>query len=142
MKAKNHIGKIVGKLVVIDRAYPNERRGRRTDARWLCRCECGNDKVLLEKQIVEENIKSCGCGQYKLNPAKRDELLKLYLAQGYEAAKPLAESYGIQARYLARLARRNGYHNNYVRKDRVKVKKSSPQDPRWNWAIERGSVIV
>lgn len=28
---------------------------------WLCKCDCGNEKVILEYNITSGNIKSCGC---------------------------------------------------------------------------------
>lgn len=38
---------------------------------WLCRCECGKEKVLPRQYITNEQVKSCGCGRRK--PAKKPE---------------------------------------------------------------------
>lgn len=28
---------------------------------WLCRCDCGNEKVILQQSLPSGNTKSCGC---------------------------------------------------------------------------------
>ena len=28
---------------------------------WECRCDCGNVMVLLTRQLIKGNVKSCGC---------------------------------------------------------------------------------
>ena len=30
---------------------------------WLCRCSCGNEKVLPRQYITQETVKSCGCAR-------------------------------------------------------------------------------
>lgn len=32
---------------------------------WLCRCDCGNEKVISAKHLMSGNIKSCGCMHFK-----------------------------------------------------------------------------
>jgi hypothetical protein len=76
----------------------------------------------------------------KLTQAQRRQLLTCYLEHGFHATRPLAESFGVRARYLAQLARNNGHVNNYRRGDRAVVRTGN--DPRWQWAIERGPVLV
>lgn len=46
-----------GRLVVIERAA-NGRDGR---ARWLCRCDCGAEKVVSRHALQDGRTKSCGC---------------------------------------------------------------------------------
>lgn len=38
-------------------------------SRWLCRCDCGNEKVILGSSLVTGHTKSCGClsKRYKVN---------------------------------------------------------------------------
>lgn len=50
-------GQTFGKLIVIERAE-NDRRG---NAQWLCRCECGNTKIVLGYQLTSGKTRSCGC---------------------------------------------------------------------------------
>lgn len=52
-------GRTFGKLTVVERA---ENRGRRTC--WLCRCECGTEKVVAAHDLKSGNSRSCGCGKY------------------------------------------------------------------------------
>lgn len=50
------IGKRFGKLVVVSRAKsPNKQ------AAWLCRCECGNETVVLGWNLRSGHTVSCGC---------------------------------------------------------------------------------
>lgn len=49
-------GQRFGKLTVQHRA---ENRGTRT--RWLCRCECGEEKIFQRGDLVAGKIVSCGC---------------------------------------------------------------------------------
>lgn len=50
-------GKRFGRLVVIERAE-NDKQGQ---ARWLCRCDCGNTKVVCRRELLNGDTKSCGC---------------------------------------------------------------------------------
>lgn len=139
MRAKDHTGKTFGFLTVI-KQVESVHRGKRRDARWLCRCVCGNEKEITAKHLVQFMIQSCGCGQHKLTPEKRAHLLKIYIEKGFYAAKPVAESYGISPRYLAKMARKNGYFNNFQSKYPTAIPRQKWTDPRWQWARERGAV--
>lgn len=60
--ANDLVGKRFGRLVVI------ERRGssNRGDSLWLCECDCGNQKVILNGALVSGATKSCGCYQKEM----------------------------------------------------------------------------
>lgn len=62
---KNLIGQRFGRLVVIERAE-NGKDGR---VRWLCKCDCGNNKIVIGKLLLHGDTKSCGC----LNKEKASE---------------------------------------------------------------------
>jgi hypothetical protein len=34
--------------------------------RWMCRCACGQRRLVLEKNLLSGNSKSCGCLRMKL----------------------------------------------------------------------------
>ncbi len=51
-------GQSFGKLAVICRAFPPTSN---TGAFWLCRCECGNEKVVTGGDLRANNVRSCGC---------------------------------------------------------------------------------
>lgn len=48
-------------------------------ARWLCVCECGNQKIARAKDLRSGNTKSCGClarrgADWRAEPARRNNL--------------------------------------------------------------------
>jgi len=50
-------GKRFGRFVVVRRA-PNNKDGR---TMWLCRCDCGNERIVLGKCLRNGHTQSCGC---------------------------------------------------------------------------------
>lgn len=57
MPAKDLTGREFGRLTVIERQGSNEKR----HALWLCKCQCGNSKVISSQDLLEGNTNSCGC---------------------------------------------------------------------------------
>ena len=49
-------GSTFGRLKVIERA---ENKGRAV--RWLCKCVCGQEKIIMSGHLKSGKIKSCGC---------------------------------------------------------------------------------
>lgn len=68
MALKNEIGNRYGALTVIARG-PNTDQGR---AQWVCECECGNQTIVLGKNLRSGNTKSCGCLKSKQPAARKD----------------------------------------------------------------------
>lgn len=56
-------GKRFGRLVVLERAE-NTSGGQ---ARWLCRCDCGNTTTVMGKLLRNGHTKSCGCLNKEIN---------------------------------------------------------------------------
>ena len=54
---KDISGQQFGRLTVI------ERRGstKHSDATWRCRCECGNEAVVIGRCLISGRTRSCGC---------------------------------------------------------------------------------
>jgi len=50
------VGKKFGKLLVIEYVYTKNKR-----AHWLCKCNCGNEKIILGASLTIGRTKSCGC---------------------------------------------------------------------------------
>ena len=66
---KDLSGKKFGKLTVVSLAG----RGKRGHAKWLCKCECGNEKTVLGYHLTSGNIKSCGCLVRSENRQRREK---------------------------------------------------------------------
>ena len=54
------IGKKFGKLIVVKREYPN--RGKQSI--YLCKCDCGTEKIIRGNNLKSGGTKSCGCLAY------------------------------------------------------------------------------
>lgn len=57
----DELGKRYDKLVVVARSL-SPRRG---SVAWLCRCDCGNERVVLGIQLRSGTVRSCGCNKVK-----------------------------------------------------------------------------
>lgn len=55
--AENLIGQNFGRLTVIERA-PNDKS---LHAQWLCKCSCGNEKIVGARHLKSGDTTSCGC---------------------------------------------------------------------------------
>lgn len=51
-------GRRFGRLLVVSRAA-NPRNKRKSH--WLCRCECGTEKIVLGGSLTQGRSRSCGC---------------------------------------------------------------------------------
>lgn len=81
-KMKDLTGQKFGKLTVIECAGKID--GRRYH--WLCKCDCGNEKVLPAGSLTSGNTKSCGCGKYdgiKKYNQEQSEKNKLSIGQKF-----------------------------------------------------------
>jgi hypothetical protein len=56
-RAVDHTGKRFGRLVV-RRRVPAPGRPHPL---WLCRCDCGNEKIVAAQNLVTKTTQSCGC---------------------------------------------------------------------------------
>ena len=50
-------GEVFGRLTVVQFAEKNKYK----QARWLCRCSCGTEKVIEGYSLTRGHTKSCGC---------------------------------------------------------------------------------
>jgi hypothetical protein len=55
-RTKDHTGNRYGKMVAIKLIGYSGRR-----AIWLCRCDCGNEKLVSADNLIQGHTKSCGC---------------------------------------------------------------------------------
>ena len=64
MPVESLINKQFGKLLVIK--YDGKKiYGKHNRHLWLCKCECGIEKVIKEDSLKTGNTKSCGCSKRK-----------------------------------------------------------------------------
>lgn len=58
---KDLTGKQFGRLTVIERIKHNNTLGY-----WICKCECGNEKIVPTNRLTQGMTKSCGCLNHDL----------------------------------------------------------------------------
>jgi len=79
MRVLNLIYKKFGRLIVIKREK-NDKYGNST---WLCKCKCGNKKIIMGNSLISSNTKSCGC--YKKELAGKQTLKHGHGSKGKES---------------------------------------------------------
>lgn len=62
MKKIDLTGMRFGKLTVLREA---KRKSNERHRKWLCRCDCGNEVVVLGCNLQKGNTKTCGCSHKK-----------------------------------------------------------------------------
>lgn len=80
----------------------------------------------------------------------RQEILRVYTAEGTDAASELCIRIGLSSRYYSSLAYKRGVSRKKSKpltpeqkaKMRGIVQKDDSHDYRWKWAIERGPVLA
>jgi hypothetical protein len=60
---KNIAGQRFGRLTVIKRVDRKSLSLPGTSAYWLCRCDCGNEIIVMSSSLLCGATKSCGCLQ-------------------------------------------------------------------------------
>lgn len=60
-KIEDEIGKIYGYLTVIGEAEPVLVKAGYWSRRWIYRCICGKEKIIIPGNVFSGGIKSCGC---------------------------------------------------------------------------------
>jgi len=60
-------GQRFGRLTVIKRYTPKGQK-----VRWLCKCDCGNEKDIAAYELTSGNTKSCGCLQAEARHRRRN----------------------------------------------------------------------
>jgi hypothetical protein len=57
IERENIIDKKFGKLLVIE----NKGIDKDGNSIWLCKCDCGNEKIYRRSQLLNKQVVSCGC---------------------------------------------------------------------------------
>jgi hypothetical protein len=58
---KDLTGKKFGQLTVVERA-----ESKNSQVKWRCKCDCGNEIIVIGSNLSSEHTKSCGCYTKKL----------------------------------------------------------------------------
>lgn len=61
MKQKDLTGMRFGRLTVVKKVEAYHRKDGKTESRYLCRCDCGTEKILQGRYLTGGDTKSCGC---------------------------------------------------------------------------------
>ncbi|MBQ9003247.1 MAG: hypothetical protein IJ087_15470 [Eggerthellaceae bacterium] len=63
LRWNNLAGQRFGRLVAIE---PTEKRVRHSIV-WRCKCDCGNEREIPSRQLLNGNSRSCGCSRKRLS---------------------------------------------------------------------------
>ena len=69
-RVKDESGKRYGKLTVIQRYGSRPAQGTSAYAQWLCRCDCGEERIVVGSALRQGTVLSCGCTGNKLAEGK------------------------------------------------------------------------
>ena len=123
-KFQDLTGKRFGKLVALE---PQKREGQRSYY-WLCKCDCGNNTIVLTNRLVSGKTKSCSCKKFEVGK----EGAKYY-------HKNYVRLYSIWAKLRSRCERKNdNAYQNYGGRGISVCEEWHSFENFMNWAIANG----
>ena len=75
-KVKDLKNQRFGRLTVLGEYITFTNTRNRTERKWLCRCDCGTEKYILERSLLYGNTQSCGCLKLQRATEKIEHKLK------------------------------------------------------------------
>lgn len=69
---KSLVGEKFGRLVVIKEVSKPDNK-KKNETYWLCKCDCGNEKICGRSELISDNVNSCGCLREELNKQSRKQ---------------------------------------------------------------------
>lgn len=90
LSAADLCGKRYGKWTALKRVPLEKPTANGTKSGWLCRCDCGTERVVLARNLVSGATKSCGCdtAQKALGRIQGDNVLGRYDGTVLSAINP------------------------------------------------------
>ena len=91
-KNQNLLNKKFGRWLVIGDSVIYKNKSNRNERKWLCRCDCGTERYVLERSLLYGRSGSCGCAtiensiktnSYELTGQKYGNLTVLYKEQDH-----------------------------------------------------------
>jgi hypothetical protein len=122
--AKNLENRVFGRLKAISKTDSHITSGGNIQARWLCLCSCGNEKIVTANSLLQGRVKSCGCW---LRDSSRELGFLNRKHGGYSKLSSPQERIRQQA--LANIrerSRRNGYESDLEVADLPELTNSCP----------------
>ena len=80
--SKDLVGQKFGKLTVVSKEEPRA-SNRRKEILWLCKCDCGGEKIVPTNSLTSGMTKSCGCLEKERNEKSKKRLLKESYKRAY-----------------------------------------------------------
>ena len=68
-------GQKFGRLTAIERVSGNSSNNK---VRWKCKCDCGNEVIVLSNSLLTDHTKSCGCWT-----SQTPSMIKKYIEENY-----------------------------------------------------------
>lgn len=78
-------GRRFGRLVVLRKEDSIKASGK-SRTTWLCKCDCGKQKIVRSEYLMRGSCASCGCGEH-IRELKLTGLERLYNLKRYEASR-------------------------------------------------------
>ncbi|MFT8476623.1 MAG: hypothetical protein ABF682_04360 [Liquorilactobacillus sp.] len=135
-------GKRFGKLTVIEKSGPN----KSGNIKWVCKCDCGNTKIVNGSHLRSGHTKSCGCRRISSvsQGHSKERIYVIWIGMHNRCYKPEHDAYkwygnkGIKVcqewhtfMNFRKWALNNGYSNSRTI-DRINSKLNyCPQNCRW-----------
>jgi len=110
MKALELTGKRFGRWIVVKRVENN----KWNKSQWLCKCDCGNVKIIIARVLVLNKSQSCGCLQKEIT-------YKRSLKHGYAKRGNQTKTYITWAHMLQRCHNPKAKHYKYYGNRGIKV---------------------
>ena len=60
-KSKIEVGQRFGRLINVSEAAPAYSPSGQKLRKWICKCDCGKTKLVLERNLARGQTRSCGC---------------------------------------------------------------------------------
>lgn len=71
----NLVGERFGHLTVLEKAKSGRTKSGKTFSNWLCICDCGSEKIVRQRDLIEGRTESCGCLS---NASRREKAIQNY----------------------------------------------------------------